>query len=282
MSDSKPPLFGPGSQPLEEDDGKLEYMKMPSTMMTYDMPLIPEPEDTVDMKEAKALLEKVHAAMLTYKVEEPPLEFDLGELDAKNLGLINQILGEGEVSIVAGANVQAQESVLAGLWRVHHISDDGKLVRDLIEIAAYPGSAQTITFSTAEKSSPPTDQVLPDGVFNAPSVLVEISHKVEEYAPGTATHAINLTLLPQTEQDIEYIHSKLGKGDTTILSRGYGNCRITSTNIANVWWVQYYNSQDTLILNSIEIVDVPEVVRAAQEDIDESADRLYEILGAYK
>jgi rubredoxin len=59
-----------------------------------------------------------------------------------------------------------------------------------------------------------------------------------------------------------------------ILSRGYVNCRITSTATRNVWWVQYFNSQETLILNTIEISGVPEVACAAQEDIDDSAQRL--------
>ena len=35
----------------------------------------------------------------------------------------------------------------------------------------------------------------------------------------------------------------------------------------NVWWVQFYNSQDALILNSIEVTAMPEVAVAAPEDI---------------
>ena len=85
-----------------------------------------------------------------------------------------------------------------------------------------------------------------------------------------------------TEQDLGYLHDKLGAGGTIILSRGYGNCRISSTGTRNVWWVQYFNSQDAIILNSIEVVDMPEVVHAAQEDIDDSAERLAEILDVYR
>jgi hydrogenase-1 operon protein HyaF len=44
--------------------------------------------------------------------------------------------------------------------------------------------------------------------------------------------------------------------------------------------VQFYNSDDRLILNTLEITDVPEAVLAAQEDIDDSAARLREILNA--
>ncbi|MDX1812887.1 MAG: hydrogenase expression/formation C-terminal domain-containing protein, partial [Gammaproteobacteria bacterium] len=50
----------------------------------------------------------------------------------------------------------------------------------------------------------------------------------------------------------------------------------------NVWWVQYFNSQDTLILNTLEITKVPEVACAGDEDIADSAQRLNEILEVYR
>jgi hydrogenase-1 operon protein HyaF len=93
---------------------------------------------------------------------------------------------------------------------------------------------------------------------------------------------INLTLLPQTEQDLAFLEERLGAGRVTILSRGYGNCRITSTATRNVWWVRYFNSQDRNILNSLEITTVPQVACAAQDDIGDSAERLGEILEIYR
>jgi hydrogenase-1 operon protein HyaF len=60
----------------------------------------------------------------------------------------------------------------------------------------------------------------------------------------------------------------------TLLSRGYGNCRITSTRLRNTWWVQYFNSMNTLILNTLEVAPVPEVALAAPDDFAESLSRL--------
>jgi hydrogenase-1 operon protein HyaF len=65
-----------------------------------------------------------------------------------------------------------------------------------------------------------------------------------------------------------------------MLSRGYGNCRVTATGLREVWWVQYFNSDDKLILNTLEVTPVPAAVLAAQEDIEDSAERLGEILAA--
>ena len=100
--------------------------------------------------------------------------------------------------------------------------------------------------------------------------------------PGSEPHVINLTLLPVSDDDMQFLTESLGGGPVVILSRGYGNCRITSTSTRYTWWVQYFNSQDTLILNSIEISEVPEVACAAREDIQDSASRLAEILDVYR
>jgi hydrogenase-1 operon protein HyaF len=42
--------------------------------------------------------------------------------------------------------------------------------------------------------------------------------------------------------------------------------------------VQYFNSMNTLILNTIEVVDVPEVALAADEDLLDSRERLAELI----
>ena len=41
--------------------------------------------------------------------------------------------------------------------------------------------------------------------------------------------------------------------------------------------MQYFNNMQTLILNTIEVVDVPEVALAAPEDLADSALRLKEL-----
>ena len=99
---------------------------------------------------------------------------------------------------------------------------------------------------------------------------------------GSGPHVINLSLLPHTEEDLTFLDALLGRSGLTVLSRGYGNCRIMATATRDTWWVQYYNSQDAMILNSIEIGGVPEVACAAPEDIADSAERLHEILEIYR
>ena len=84
-----------------------------------------------------------------------------------------------------------------------------------------------------------------------------------------------------SEADLDHIEHVLRKGAVNILSRGYGDCRIESTMVSNVWRVRYFNSTNKLILDTIEVTDVPKVACAAQEDIEDAAQRLQEMLESY-
>ena len=101
---------------------------------------------------------------------------------------------------------------------------------------------------------------------------------MRDAAPGAPAHVINLTLFPMTPEDHRVLEQALPVGPVAIISRGFGNCRITSTLARDVWRVQYFNNMNTLILNTIEVVDVPEVALAAVEDLDDSRERLAELV----
>ena len=277
-------MSGPGSQPVEADGAEIDILQMPSGMDTYAAPLLPEAEDIEDLRHAKFILNKLLLQMHDYTVDMPVLQFDLELLDAANLDLVDQVLGEGEVSLVLSGDLKAriQESVLAGVWRVRYLDENDNLLRDVVEVAAIPDAVTNKTFARASSVVDGSVESAAEGILNAPSLVAEINDKVAEYKPGDESHIINLTLLPQTEEDLSFLSERLGAGVVTILSRGYGNCRITSTATKNVWWVQYYNSQDKNILNSLEITQVPNVACAAQEDIDDSAERLAEIMDVYQ
>jgi hydrogenase-1 operon protein HyaF len=265
---------------LVVDEGP-DYLSMPKGMATYQAPLLPEPEALDGCVAGLDLLRRLHDVLARHRVGQPADVLDLSALDTRDRQLIDQTLGEGEVSVIqqGSGDTRAQETRLAGVWRLHIPASDGFAARELIEVAEVPRFARDSAFlGTTETIGPVGD--LPDGVMNAPALIAEIEAKVAEWRPGSSAHIINLTLLPMTEQDHAYLDERLGRGHVTILSRGYGSCRIVASGIREVWWVQHFNSDDRLILSTLEVTDVPIAALAAQEDIDDSRDRLAEILEA--
>lgn len=267
--------LGPGSQ---EESERLEYLTMPSGMQTYRPPVLPEPEQIGDPRPARDLLARVLDGLAGYRADAANPTCDLSVLGASDLRLIDQVLGEGEVSArVDGdaGSVLIQESVFAGVWRVRQIGPEGRQLADRIEVGDIPKAVRMASGRGLRHG--PTPPVAGPGVINAPALLAEIADKLMEGQGGEA-HVINLSLLPFSPEDAAWLDAVLGRGGISILSRGYGNCRITATGLARVWWVQFFNSQDALILNTIEVTDVPSVARAADEDIADSHERLTEVL----
>ncbi len=269
--------IGPGSQP-EDGDG-LEFMEMPRGMFRHEITALPEPEDIGALPAARRLLNDLEAAAGRYRCGDPAVRLGLNHLDPEEAALVNQVLGEGEVSITVELEerrVQIQESVLTGIWRVRTFDRAGGLVDDSLEVADIPAVVRSHSFD-GDRSVDVSLEGMPAGIQNAPALLVEIADRLRERQAGQTPHVINLTLLPLSPEDLVLLGKRLGVGPTTILSRGYGNCRIGATAKEGVWWIKYYNSQDALILNTIEIVPIPEVALAAPEDIADTAERVAEI-----
>ncbi|MEE7626663.1 hydrogenase expression/formation protein [Methylobacter sp. Wu8] len=275
------PIFGQGSQPAEQDGVELEYLQMPQEMTTYAMPQISTDLKSHDLAQAKIILLKLQQYLAAFPSVSVAIE--LTRLDANNRRFIDELLGEGEVSVICsgGQNIRIQESVLAGVWRLQTLNDRSQIVNDALEVGIIPQQLSQSAFNGAAAQIDTYWTVVPKNVMNSPPLLTELNAKIAEYRPGGEAHTINLSLLPQTEQDLAFLAQRLGRGSVTILSRGYGNCRITATGTQYVWWVQYFNSEDTLILNTLEVSDVPSVACASPEDIADSRERLQEILKVY-
>jgi hydrogenase-1 operon protein HyaF len=272
--------IGPGSQP---EDETLDYLTLPSGMATFRAPLLPEPEDIVQCRQAHRVLHEALAKLDRVRQGAGNLAVDLAGLPAADLKLVNQVLGEGEVSaVVAGSDdrgfeLRVQESVFAGVWRVVG-SVRGVVTSDTLELGAIPQALLAAALEDVAPTVPHWQGALPPNVQNAPSLLAEIEDMSRTRRAGQDAQVLNLTLLPMSVEDIGFLDHHLGTGRVLILSRGYGNCRITNTLRPNCWRVVYYNSQDVVILNTVEVTELPEVAQAAQEDLDDSHERLGEVL----
>ncbi|MDJ0630449.1 MAG: hydrogenase expression/formation protein [Rhodobacter sp.] len=264
--------IGPGSQPTSTDGVELDYMTMPGDMRTY-APHVPMVTSGAALAPAMTMMETIATAAARVADRGGAEVFDLAGLDTANRRLVAETLGEGEVAMkLRGVPALAvQESVFAGIWCVtgHGV--------DRIEVARVPEAAGNRAFAPVADRRPVEAG---RGVVNAPALLAELEDKSASFDGDL--HVINLSLLPHTEEDLAWLEARLGQGSTDVLSRGYGNCRIRATATPQVWRVQFFNSVDTLILDTFEVTDVPDVAVAAPEDLADSARRLTEVLEAIR
>lgn len=272
--------IGPGTQ---TEDESLDYLPMPKDMDTYRPPVLPEPEEIAGRTAVRDALTRVLALLDTASRGGSGGQVSLAGLPGADLMLINQVMGEGEASAIVhdgatGLEVRVQESVFAGVWRLMTFSGE-RLVDDVIEVGPIPLLLRAVAKEDAASEPPRWLGPLPPNVQNAPLLVDEVRDQVARWQTGQTPHVVNLTLLPVTPEDIAYLDHQLGTGRVLLLSRGYGNCRISNTCLPNCWRVVYYNSMDKVILNTVEVVDMPEVAMAAAEDLRDAFDRLGDVVG---
>ncbi|QQP91047.1 hydrogenase expression/formation protein [Skermanella sp. TT6] len=261
----------------------LDLMRMPAAVRRLDR--LSLPGTAPGLSDAARILSAVRAALDGFTVDSSPALFPLTGLDEAAAALLDDALGEGEVGIVVAgtSEYQIQESVLPGVWRVKTFAladgPAGALAGDHIEVADVPGVVRAAalggTRARLEIGEPP------EGCMNVMPVLAELRARTAAYAQGDRNHVISFTLFPMNETDMAFLKRTLGLGPVQAVSRGYGTCRVTLTGQRHVWSVQYLNAMDTVILDTLEIGDVPVALSAADEDFQDSAERLGEILEAY-
>lgn len=272
---SMPPTgFGPGSQP--DPTGELQYMPMPSGMRTY-APHIPDVDDIAALAETLAMLAEMAVACELVAQGAPPVSFDLATLSPAARKVMADALGQGEVSMkIRGLPaVMVQESVFAGVWMLLAAG------MDIVEVAPVP----TLALTRAHVPHAPAIGILAKqgpGLANAPAILAELVDKSLTRRAGDIAHVVNLSLLPHTPEDLDWLIEALGEGAVTVLSRGYGNCRVTACAQPHVWKVQFFNSMDTLILDTYEVCEMPEVALAAVEDLADSGTRIRDVIEAIR
>lgn len=271
--------IGPWSQPAEELE--LDYPPMPLAE-AFRIPLPPESATLGDTAASADAVEKLIQAMRGYRFGDRNYpRFLLADMRKSARRVLNESLGQGEVSAIvrsgnSGSGWHIQETAFAGVWRVQRDGPEGELAEDWVEACEMP---EAVVSCARSASSPRFDpDRLPEGVMNAPALLREIQYQASVFRPRRGPHVVNLSMLPLSPADHAAINAFLGEGRVAILSRGFGNCHISSTPVRGVWRVQYLNSMNTLILDTIEVVDIPEAARATAEDFSDSIERLEELL----
>ncbi|MES5486617.1 hydrogenase expression/formation protein [Bradyrhizobium sp. INPA03-11B] len=226
------------------------------------------------------LLSNVAAAVAGQKSAAQTQLFRLANLSDLERELIADVLGRGEIAgVVAlpdGCVAQFQESALAGIWRVCIGADPA---HECIEVGAIPQIVRRA--ATDLTSTDLTINAAPEGAMNVLPVLAEIRERALAWRPGMRAHIINFTLLPMSPVDHAFLQQSVCNGPILLTSRGYGTCRVQATGIRNVWSVQFFNSTDSIILDTLEVGGVPTVALAADEDFEDSGERMQEIIEAY-
>lgn len=109
---------------------------------------------------------------------------------------------------------------------------------------------------------------------NAPPLLRELAEQVRRLLETGEPSAIDLSALPLTPADLDWLREKLGGGEIAVTLQAGGESRLDETACAGVWWVTHRNEQGAVASQFIEVAFVPELVKAHPADVAIGRERL--------
>lgn len=109
---------------------------------------------------------------------------------------------------------------------------------------------------------------------NAAAVLREIAALLARLTASGEGGAVDLTALPLTPADRDWLAAQLGQGEVEITLRTGGESTLRESAYPGVWWVRHHNEAGTLVSELIEVCHIPEIVPAHPADIQSGLERL--------
>lgn len=103
---------------------------------------------------------------------------------------------------------------------------------------------------------------------NAPPLLRELSELLRKLLATGESSAIDLSALPLTPADLDWLREKLGEGEIAVTLQANGESTFNEVACPGVWWVTHRNEQDSVTAQFIEIAFVPELVTAHRQDVE--------------
>ena len=102
---------------------------------------------------------------------------------------------------------------------------------------------------------------------NAPPLLREVAEQMRRLLDNGEPSAIDLSALPLTPADLDWLREKLGSGEISVTLQASGESTLNETACPGVWWVTHHNEQGAVTSQFIEVAFVPELVKAHPQDI---------------
>jgi hydrogenase-1 operon protein HyaF len=102
---------------------------------------------------------------------------------------------------------------------------------------------------------------------NAWPLMLEIAEMVRSLVNTGETAAIDLSALPLTPADKEWLRERLGSGQIHVTLDAEGLSTLDETACPGVWWITHRDTRERVMAEFIEVTLVPDLVKAHPEDI---------------
>lgn len=121
-------------------------------------------------------------------------------------------------------------------------------------------------------------QIGNDLTWNVRPLLYEVRHALAALTRTGETSVIDLRSIPLAPGEEDKLVETLGRGEVSAKLDALGPSEIVETQYSGVWLVTHFNTDNSIIGRFIEITLMPEILKAQQEDMQDSLLQLDETL----
>ncbi|MGD2055712.1 MAG: hydrogenase expression/formation C-terminal domain-containing protein [Gammaproteobacteria bacterium] len=114
---------------------------------------------------------------------------------------------------------------------------------------------------------------------NVLPLLHEIRHALGQWLQGGEATVIDLRGIPMAPGEEEQLIARLGGGEIQARLSALGDSEIVETAYPGVWLVTHRNTDGEVIGRYIEVCEIPQILKAQQEDVRAGLQRLEAELG---
>jgi hydrogenase-1 operon protein HyaF len=105
-------------------------------------------------------------------------------------------------------------------------------------------------------------------VGNIRALLAEIAACLGKLADSGEPGMIDLNSLPLASGEYEQLRQTLGQGEVSVRIEAIGPSEIIETRYPGVWWVTHYNVEGDIVADTLEITNIPEIIKSQPADIN--------------
>lgn len=104
-------------------------------------------------------------------------------------------------------------------------------------------------------------------IGNLRALLAEIAARLERLARAGVASSMDINSLPFAPGEYEQLRAMLGQGEISARMEAFGTSEMIETRYPGVWWVTHYNVDGDIIGDTLEITEIPEILKSQPEDM---------------
>lgn len=120
------------------------------------------------------------------------------------------------------------------------------------------------------ESAAPSGSVEAGMTHNTLPLMNEVSHALKRLLRTGESTIIDLRAIPFGPGDEKRLMALLGEGEVNARLDTLGKTTVTETRFSGVWLVDHYNGENERIAFQIEVIEIPELLRAQTDDMYQS------------